>query len=172
MDFTNKESAEMINDNLLNSNELDLNNTVYFESETTIPLDYSDTYNNSVPSEDDYHNISNYYNNSVRSDDNNYMATQSCNSVDEDELDNNGTDDELHLELVVGILFSCWDFFKAWLNRFALQKGPNVTVDPTKHPRVKINSFCNVHNHPLTSMVNEIATRYRKLTPDMLSDIE
>ncbi|CAG8466245.1 10551_t:CDS:2 [Racocetra persica] len=167
MDFTNKESAEMIKNNPLNSNELDLNDTVYFESKTTIPLDYPDTYNNSVLSEDDYHDISNYYNNSVRSDDNNYMATQSCYSVDEDESDNNGTDDELHLELVVGISFSCWDSFKAWLNCFALHEGfdykirmseaddkgiirratyvctkasthsPNVTVDPTKHRNAK-----------------------------------
>ncbi|CAG8499007.1 1272_t:CDS:2, partial [Scutellospora calospora] len=162
MDFTNKESAEMINDNLLNSNEFNLNDTVYFESEITIPLDYSDTYNNSVLSKDDYQDISNYYNNSVHSDDNNYIATQLCNSVNEDELDNNETDDELHLELVVGISFSYWESFKAWLNRFALQEGfdykirtseadnkgiirratyvctkagthsPNITVDPTK----------------------------------------
>ncbi|CAG8784756.1 16711_t:CDS:1, partial [Gigaspora rosea] len=99
-DFTNKESAEMINDNPLNSNELD------FESEMTIPLDYTDSYNNSVPSEDDYRDTSNYYNNSVCSDDNNYMATQLYNSVDENESDNDGTDDKLHLELVVGISFS------------------------------------------------------------------
>ncbi|KAF0552919.1 protein far1-related sequence 11-like isoform x1 [Gigaspora margarita] len=115
--------VEMINNNLLNSNELDLNDTVYFESETTIPLDYTDTYNNSVPSEDDYHDTSNYYNNSVRSDDNNYMATQLYNSVDDNNSDNDGTDDELNLELVVGISFSRWNSFKAWLNHFALQEG-------------------------------------------------
>ncbi|RIB01751.1 hypothetical protein C2G38_2229764 [Gigaspora rosea] len=60
-DFTN-ELAEMINDDSHNSNELDLNDTVYFESEMTILLDYTDSYNNSGPSEDDYHDTSNYYN--------------------------------------------------------------------------------------------------------------
>ncbi|CAG8721302.1 4328_t:CDS:1, partial [Cetraspora pellucida] len=67
----------------------------------TIPLDYFNIYNNSVFLEDDYQDISNYYNNSVCLDDNNYITTQLCNSVNEDESDNNETDDELHLELVV-----------------------------------------------------------------------
>ncbi|CAG8490724.1 1189_t:CDS:2 [Scutellospora calospora] len=135
----------MINDNLLNSNELNLNDTVYFEFEMTISLDYSDTYNNSVPSENDYQDI----------------------SINEDESDNNKTDDELHLELVVGISFLYWKSFKAWLNCFALQKGfdykirtseadnkgiirratymctkagthsSNITVDPTKRCNTK-----------------------------------
>jgi hypothetical protein len=71
---------------------------------------------------------------------------------------------------------------------------PQVTSDPTKRrnasssrtscpwklnvtfPKtsgvVKINSFTNEHNHPLTSMICEIAPRFRKLTPAMLADIE
>jgi len=37
---------------------------------------------------------------------------------------------------------------------------------------VKINSFNNVHNHPLISMIQEIAPRFQKLTQEMLTDIE
>jgi len=37
---------------------------------------------------------------------------------------------------------------------------------------VKITSFFDSHNHPLTSIINEIALRFRKLTPKMLADIE
>ncbi|CAG8750046.1 22637_t:CDS:1, partial [Cetraspora pellucida] len=76
----------------------------------------------------------------------------------------------------------------------SITHDPNVTFDPTKHhnaksqrtkcswklcvtypktiTQVKINSFENSHNHTLTPMVSEIATQFRKLTPDMLSDIE
>ncbi|CAG8787360.1 23851_t:CDS:2, partial [Racocetra persica] len=95
---------------------------------------------------DDYHDISNYYNNSVRSDDNNYMATQSCNSVDEDESDNNGTDDELHLELVVGFDYKIRTSEaddKGIIRRatYVCTKAgtysPNVTVDPTKRRNAK-----------------------------------
>ena len=71
---------------------------------------------------------------------------------------------------------------------------PQVTCDPTKrrnahssriqcpwklnvgYPKtsgvVKINSFSNNHNHPLTPMIDEIAPRFRRLTPGMLADIE
>ncbi|CAB4441269.1 unnamed protein product [Rhizophagus irregularis] len=37
---------------------------------------------------------------------------------------------------------------------------------------VRINSFNNVHNHPLISMIQEMAPRFRKLTKEMLADIE
>src|SRR4051794_3747122 len=37
---------------------------------------------------------------------------------------------------------------------------------------VRINSFSNVHNHSLTPMIQEIAPRFRKLTKEMLADIE
>ena len=72
--------------------------------------------------------------------------------------------------------------------------NPQVTSDPTKRrnayssrvlcpwklnvtcPKssgiVKINSFNNHHNHPLTPVIREIASRFRKLTPKMLADIE
>ena len=72
--------------------------------------------------------------------------------------------------------------------------NPQVTSDPTKRrnahssrvlcpwklnvtcPKsssiVKINSFNNHHNHPLTPVIREIAPRFRKLTPEMLADIE
>jgi len=47
----------------------------------------------------------------------------------------------------------------------------NVTC-PKKSGVVKINSFNNHHNHPLTPVIREIAPRFRKLTPKMLVDIE
>jgi MULE transposase domain/FAR1 DNA-binding domain len=47
----------------------------------------------------------------------------------------------------------------------------NVTY-PKKSGVVKINSFNNHHNHPLTLIIHEIAPRFRKLTPEMLVDIE
>ncbi|CAB5373386.1 unnamed protein product [Rhizophagus irregularis] len=47
----------------------------------------------------------------------------------------------------------------------------NVTYPKTSGV-VKINSFNNEHNHPLTSMIREIAPRFRKLTPKMLVDIK
>ena len=72
--------------------------------------------------------------------------------------------------------------------------NPQVTSDPTKRrnassqrtqcpwklnvscPKssniVKINSFVDNHNHSLTSSIQEIASRFRKLTTKMLSDIE
>ena len=47
----------------------------------------------------------------------------------------------------------------------------NVTCPKTSNI-VKINLFNNVHNHPLISMIQEIAPRFRKLTQEMLADIE
>jgi len=47
----------------------------------------------------------------------------------------------------------------------------NVTYPKTSGV-IKINSFNNEHNHSLTSIVHEIAPRFRKLTPEMLVDIE
>ena len=48
----------------------------------------------------------------------------------------------------------------------------NVTCPKTSGTVVKINSFVNDHNHPLTPMIREIAPRFRKLTNEMLADIE
>jgi hypothetical protein len=72
--------------------------------------------------------------------------------------------------------------------------NPQVSCDPTKrrnatsqrtqcpwklnvaYPKssniVKINSFVDNHNHTLTSSIQEIAPRFRKLTTEMLADIE
>ncbi|CAB4411996.1 unnamed protein product [Rhizophagus irregularis] len=71
--------------------------------------------------------------------------------------------------------------------------NPQTTSDPTKQrnahsqrtlcpwklnvtrPKtgvVKVNSFNNEHNHPLIPMIQEIAPRFRKLTKEMLADIE
>ncbi len=47
----------------------------------------------------------------------------------------------------------------------------NVTCPKTSNI-VKISSFNNVHNHPLISMIQEIAPRFRKLTKEMLTDVE
>lgn len=47
----------------------------------------------------------------------------------------------------------------------------NVTC-PKTSGIVKINSFNNVHNHPLVSIIQEIAPRFRKLTKEMMADIE
>ncbi|CAG8493753.1 21701_t:CDS:2 [Cetraspora pellucida] len=47
----------------------------------------------------------------------------------------------------------------------------NVTF-PKSTSAVKINSVNNVHNYLLTPMIKEIAPQFRKLTPEMLSDIE
>ncbi|RHZ62758.1 hypothetical protein Glove_335g49 [Diversispora epigaea] len=72
--------------------------------------------------------------------------------------------------------------------------NPQVTSDPTKRRNVcsqqtqcswklnvtcpktsgivKINLFINNHNYPLTPMIYEIALRFRKLSNEMLADIE
>jgi len=47
----------------------------------------------------------------------------------------------------------------------------NVTCPKTSNI-VKINSFLDDHNHTLTSQIQEMAPRFRKLTPEMLSDIK
>ncbi|CAB4382978.1 unnamed protein product [Rhizophagus irregularis] len=47
----------------------------------------------------------------------------------------------------------------------------NLTYPKTSNI-VKINSFNDVHNHPLTSMIQEIASRFRKLTQEMLANVE
>ena len=47
----------------------------------------------------------------------------------------------------------------------------NVTCPKTSNI-VKINSFNNHHNHSLTPVISELAPRFRKLTPEMLADIE
>ncbi|PKC54855.1 hypothetical protein RhiirA1_542736 [Rhizophagus irregularis] len=47
----------------------------------------------------------------------------------------------------------------------------NLTYPKTSNI-VKINSFNDVHNHPLTSMIQEIAPRFWKLTQEMLADVE
>src|SRR5256885_5590673 len=47
----------------------------------------------------------------------------------------------------------------------------NVTCPKTSNI-VKINSFNNVHNHTLIAMIQEIAPRFRKLTKEMLADVE
>ncbi|CAG8722522.1 15362_t:CDS:2, partial [Cetraspora pellucida] len=118
--------------------------------------------------------------------------------LDKGELDEDKSDNESCLELVVGLSFLSWDSFKVWLNpTYVYTKSsthdPNVIFDSTKHrnaksqrtkcswklcitypktiAQVKINSFENFHNHTLTPMINEIATQFRKLTSDILSDI-
>src|SRR5271154_3562716 len=48
----------------------------------------------------------------------------------------------------------------------------NATCPKTSGGVVKVNSFNNEHNHPLTSMIRELAPRFRKLTSEMLMDIE
>ena len=47
-----------------------------------------------------------------------------------------------------------------------------MTYLSSRRGPVKINSFCDEHNHPLTSMIYEIAPRFRKLTPEILEDIK
>src|SRR5207245_9299726 len=47
----------------------------------------------------------------------------------------------------------------------------NITYPKTSSV-VKINSFNNNHNHPLTPAIREMAPRFRKLTAEMLADIE
>jgi hypothetical protein len=47
----------------------------------------------------------------------------------------------------------------------------NVTY-PKSSGAIKINTFNNEHNHPLTPMIREMAPRFRKLTSKMLVDIE
>ena len=37
---------------------------------------------------------------------------------------------------------------------------------------MKVNSFNNTHNHPLTSMIQEMAPQFCKLTKEMLADVE
>ncbi|CAB4409131.1 unnamed protein product [Rhizophagus irregularis] len=112
---------------------------------------------------------------------------------------NDNDDDEFtdSLELISGLTFDSWDEFKSWIDRFTLKEGSytsQVTSDPTKkrnanslrtsypwklnvtYPKtsgiVKINSFNNEHNHPLTSIIREIASRFCKLTSKMLVDIK
>ncbi|CAB4440960.1 unnamed protein product [Rhizophagus irregularis] len=50
-----------------------------------------------------------------------------------------------------------------WKLNVACPKASNV---------VKINSFVDNHNHILTSNIQEMAPRFRKLSPEMLSDIK
>jgi hypothetical protein len=143
--------------------------------------------------------------------------------LQDDSLDDSSNNQLESLELISGLIFTSWDEFKNWLDRFVLKEGfdykirtsekdqgiirrvayectrsgshnPQVTSDPTKRrnafssrvlcpwklnvtcPKrsgvVKINSFNNHHNHPLTPVICEIAPRFRKLTPKMLADIE
>ena len=47
----------------------------------------------------------------------------------------------------------------------------NVTY-PKTSGIIRINSFNNKHNNPLTSMIHEIALQFRKLTPEILVNIE
>ncbi|CAB4483511.1 unnamed protein product [Rhizophagus irregularis] len=113
--------------------------------------------------------------------------------------DNDDDESTDSLELISGLTFDSWDKFKSWIERFTLKEGFNykirtITSDPTKrrnanssrtscpwklnvtYPKtsgvVKINFFNNEHNHPLTSMIREIAPRFRKLTPKMLVNIK
>lgn len=48
----------------------------------------------------------------------------------------------------------------------------NVTCPKTGRNSVKINTFVSKYNHPLTPMICEIAPRFRKLSNEMLDDIE
>ena len=48
----------------------------------------------------------------------------------------------------------------------------NVTCPKSSGGIVKINSFLNEHNHPLTSMICDMTPRFRKLTTEMLDDIK
>ncbi|RIB18498.1 hypothetical protein C2G38_2184483 [Gigaspora rosea] len=106
-----------------------------------------------------------------------------------DELDESDESDDSSdsLELFYGRTFNNWDGFRIWIDRFALEKGFNykirtseivqVSVETQYHLSktsgfVKINSFVNEHNHPLTTMIGQIAPRFRKLTSEMLVDIE
>ncbi|CAG8778112.1 18887_t:CDS:2, partial [Racocetra persica] len=76
----------------------------------------------------------------------------------------------------------------------ASEHNPQQTIDPTKHYKfssqkircpwklnvsyqkaancVKINLFNNNHSHTCTSMINQIALQFHKLTPEMLANIK
>ncbi|CAB4403132.1 unnamed protein product [Rhizophagus irregularis] len=120
-------------------------------------------------------------------------------SIDDNESDRSDEPSN-SLDLTTGLTFSDWDNFKAWMHRVTYEctkSGSHIlqaTSDPTKkcnthsqrtscpwrvnltYPKtsniVKINLFNDVHNHPLTSMIQEIAPRFRKLTQEMLADVE
>ncbi|PKY36979.1 hypothetical protein RhiirB3_397101, partial [Rhizophagus irregularis] len=47
-----------------------------------------------------------------------------------------------------------------------------LNVTRPKTGVVKVNSFNNEHNHPLIPIIQKIAPQFRKLTKEMLADIE
>ncbi len=47
----------------------------------------------------------------------------------------------------------------------------NITC-PKKSDIIRINLFNNVYNHPLISMIQEIASQFQKLTKEMLADVK
>ncbi|PKY58326.1 hypothetical protein RhiirA4_480149 [Rhizophagus irregularis] len=81
------------------------------------------------------------------------------------------------LELKTGLNFSSWQEFNIWIDDFAKIKGFNYKVrssqmDEKTSNIVKINSFIDDHNHILTSQIQKMASRFWKLTPEILSDIK
>ncbi|CAG8752016.1 4283_t:CDS:2, partial [Cetraspora pellucida] len=65
-------------------------------------------------------------------------------------------------ELDSNLIFGDWEEFKAWLDDYSKKQRFSY----------RINSFVDKHNHVLSKTIHETAPRFRKLTPEMLSDIE
>ncbi|CAB4441081.1 unnamed protein product [Rhizophagus irregularis] len=116
-------------------------------------------------------------------------------SFDDIELPDSSEETEDYLELKIGLTFTNWAEFNIWIDDFAKKKGFNYKVrtsqkdgeimrrisyecsrsgnhNPQASNVVKINSFVDNHNHILTSNIQEMAPRFRKLSPEMLSDIK
>ncbi|CAB4487733.1 unnamed protein product [Rhizophagus irregularis] len=89
-------------------------------------------------------------------------------SFDDIELPDSSEETEEYLELKIGLTFKIGRNSISGLMILLKKKGFNYKTSNV----VKINSFVDNHNYILTSNIQEMAPRFQKLTPEMLSDIK
>ncbi|CAB4418150.1 unnamed protein product [Rhizophagus irregularis] len=122
----------------------------------------------------------------------NVVTTDECSVTELLDTDSKEAED---LELKIGLTFLNWAEFKIWIENFAKTKGFNYKIRTSQTDGevirrityecsrsgihnsqssniVRINLFDDNHNHGLTSNIQEIASRFQKLTSEMLCDIK
>ncbi|CAG8593129.1 23176_t:CDS:2, partial [Racocetra persica] len=70
------------------------------------------------------------------------------------------------LELNIGLTFTNWKEYKAWMDNYFKKKGFNYKIKTSQ------KDDKNKHNHALILTIYETAPKFRKLIPEMLFNIE
>ncbi|UZO14198.1 uncharacterized protein OCT59_005659 [Rhizophagus irregularis] len=113
-------------------------------------------------------------------------------------FDSSDEENDFHYTIITGAKFHTWEEFEVYLERYALQEGfsfkkirveyylhqkemKGLTVDQKKlHVKRRtyecthsgITSVKLEHNHVMNPLIAEMAPKFRKFTPEMITDVE